>query len=66
MLQVALYGVSLTNISIVGTVVLLYIFEVINMNETIERANILEIQMLCKEQKKIQSLFAQTAQALAS
>ncbi|MBE6015526.1 MAG: HD-GYP domain-containing protein [Lachnospiraceae bacterium] len=66
MLQVALYGVSLTNISIVGVVVLLYIFEVINMNETIERANRLEIQMLRKEQKKIQSLFAQTAQALAS
>ena len=60
------YGISLTNISIVGTAVLLYIFALIDINNTAERANQLEIEYLKKSQKRAQLLFEQTATALVN
>ena len=65
-LQIFAYGLSLVNISLVGTVVALYIFALIDMNDTIERAQNLEINILKEEQKNSQIIFEQTAQALSS
>ena len=65
-LQIFFYGVSLTNISMVGMVVVLYIFSFLDMNETVGRANELEIELLKKERKNMRLLFEQTAEALAN
>ncbi len=65
-LQLFLYGLSLINITLVGLVVLLYIFSIIDMNNAVEQANRREIQLLKDEQKKIQVMYEQTASALAS
>ena len=64
--QLFAYGLSLTNITMVGLVVLLYIFSIVDMNNAVEQANLREIQVLREEQKKMQLLFEQTASALAS
>ncbi len=65
-LQIFFYGVSLTNISMVGMVVVLYVFSFIDMNETVGHANELEIELLKNEQKNARLLFEQTAEALAN
>lgn len=64
--QLFLYGLSLTNITLVGLVVLLYIFSIIDMNNAVEQATAREIQVFKDEQKKMRMLFEQTASALAS
>jgi len=64
--QLFLYGLSLTNITLVGLAVLLYIFSINDMNDAVEQANRREIQVLKDEQKKMRMLFEQTASALAS
>ena len=64
--QIFTYGVSLINITIVGLVVLLYVYALLDMNEMIERANKLEIEMVREEQKNMHLLFEQTATALAN
>ena len=65
-LQVFFYGVSLTNISIVGMAVVLHIFALIDMNRTVEHANKLEIEHLKNEQKTMQKMFKQTITSLAT
>ena len=64
--QLFLYGLSLTNISMVGMVVLLYVFSFLDMNKTVEHAKEIEINMLKKERKNMHLLFEQTAEALAN
>lgn len=64
--QLMNYGVSLTNISIVGIAMLLYIFSLIDINEKLEVAQITEIRLLKEEQEKMQMMFEQTAAALAN
>ncbi|MBO4532770.1 MAG: HD domain-containing protein [Treponema sp.] len=64
--QIFTYGISLTNISIVGAAVLLYIFALVDINNTAERANQLEIEYLKKSQHSAQKLFEQTAKALVN
>ena len=64
--QIFTYGISLTNISIVGTAVLLYIFALIDINNTADRANLMEIEYLKKSQQSSQRLFEQTATALVN
>ncbi len=64
--QAFCYGLSLTNISTVGISVILYIFSLKDMNERAESAKELEIKMLREEQEHMQSMFEQTASALAS
>ncbi|MBO4901509.1 MAG: HD-GYP domain-containing protein [Lachnospiraceae bacterium] len=59
------YGVSLTNITVVGTAALLYIFALIDLNETVANADQIEIRMLKEEQKNMHILLEQTAEALA-
>ncbi|MCR5302376.1 MAG: HD-GYP domain-containing protein [Lachnospiraceae bacterium] len=65
-LQLFLYGLSLTNISMVGMVVVLYIFSFLDMNDTVGHANELEIELLKNERKNMRLLFEQTAEALAN
>ena len=66
LIQVFTYGLSLTNISLVGDVVLLYIFALKDLSDSAERANQLKIDVLTKEQKNMLLLFEQTAEALAN
>lgn len=65
-IQLFVYGVSLTNISMMGMVVVLYVFSFLDMNETVRHANELEIELLKKERKNMRLLFEQTAEALAN
>ena len=60
------YGLSLTNSTIVGMAVLLYVFALLDLSDSVERAKNLEIEYLKKEQNDIQVLFEQTTEALAS
>ena len=64
--QIFVYGISLTNISIVGTAVLLYIFALIDINNTAEKATRLELEYLKKSQQSSRRLFEQTATALVN
>jgi HD-GYP domain-containing protein (c-di-GMP phosphodiesterase class II) len=64
-MQIFAYGLSLTNMSLVGAAVMLYVFVLVDMNNTVERANRLEIEFLREEQAHMQTMFAQTAEALA-
>ena len=66
LLQTKFYGLSLTNISIVGLAMLLYLITLLDMNATVAKANQQEIRMLREEQELTQNLFDQTASALAS
>ena len=65
-IQFFAYGLSLTNIALVGMVVLLYIFALTDMNETVERSKELEIKYYKEEQQRVQVLFEQTAEALVT
>ncbi len=64
--QMFTYGLSLTNISIVGMALLIYFFSLKDMNEKLKKLNENEINILKDEQEHIQALFEQTAAALAS
>ena len=64
--QLFIYGLSLTNMTLVGLVVILYCFELVDMNNKVERANQLEIDFLKDEQRNMQIMFEQTAEALAN
>lgn len=64
--QFFLYGLSLDNLAIVAASVLLYIFALKDMDERLEKANRVEIEYLKEEQRNMQELFGQTAEALAS
>jgi HD-GYP domain-containing protein (c-di-GMP phosphodiesterase class II) len=65
-IQFFVYGFSLTNISLVATVVVIYIFALKDLNDTVEEAERKEIEHYKEEQRRIQNLFEETAEALAS
>ena len=65
-IQIFTYGISLTNITLVGLVIIIYVIELIDMNGMIERANKHEIEAVRNEQKNMHLLFKQTATALAN
>ena len=65
-IQMFAYGISLTNITLVGNAVLLYIFVIFEMNRKVERATLREIEVLKEEQRHIHLMFLQTAEALVS
>ncbi len=64
-LQIFTYGISLTNITMVGMVVVLYIFAIVDMNSKIAAAAQNEIEMLKNEQKIMRRMVEQTAFALS-
>ncbi|MBO5526979.1 MAG: hypothetical protein J5946_02935 [Erysipelotrichaceae bacterium] len=47
--QIFAYGVSLTNITMVGLAVVIYIFALLELNETAEHANQMEIKFLSEQ-----------------
>lgn len=66
LLQLGNYGVSFLNMTIAAVAILLYIFALMDMNKSIERANELEMEYLREEQERMQHLFKQTAMALVN
>ena len=62
-IQLFTYGISLTNISLVLMVIVLYLFVLFDSNAALERANAIEIGHLKEQQKNILDLFEQTATA---
>ncbi len=65
-LQIFAYGLSLTNMAAVGEVTLLYLFVLIDLNKSADRANKMEIQFLKEEHSNTRIMFEQTATALAN
>ena len=64
--QIFLYGLSLTNITIVSVAIILFLFSLVDMDERVSKAKEHEIELLKEEQETMQLLFEQTASALAS
>ncbi len=60
------YGISLVNITFVATVELLYIFALLDMGQRLIELNRIEVEHFKDEKEKMQLLFEQTAEALAS
>ncbi len=60
-IQIFTYGVSLTNISLVGQVVMLYLFALLDMNQMIKVAHERELELLKNEQKQMRLMIGQTA-----
>lgn len=65
-IQYFIYGIYITDMAIVGMVVVLYVFTLADTNKTIEEAQKREVMMLKAEQENIEDLFSQTAIALVS
>ena len=66
LLQLFSYGISLTNLSVVGMTVVLYVFALIDSNSTFARANEITISHLKEQQDSIYRLFEQTTTAFVS
>ena len=66
LLQAFFYGLSFTNITLVGLVVMLYIIAINDVNDKLNAANQREIELLIEEQQTAQTLFEQTAEALVN
>lgn len=65
-IQIFAYGVSLTNMTVVGMAIFLYILVVVDLSETAEHAKNMEIEFYRHEKEKEHDMFEQTAEALAS
>ncbi|MBR1735754.1 MAG: HD-GYP domain-containing protein [Firmicutes bacterium] len=65
-IQIFAYGVSLTNITSVGIVIVLFIITLIDMNREIQAAHDREVKLLKDEQRKMRRMLLQTSSALAS
>lgn len=63
-IQIFLYGISLTNMTSVGLVVLLYIFSILDTNKQLEIAHKHEVDLLKQEQENIRLFVSQTTSAL--
>ncbi len=64
--QVFAYGLSLTNMALVGMMVALYVFAQVDLSQKNAQAAKREIELLNEEKKQIRILLGQTAYALAS
>ncbi len=64
--QIFTYGISIVNISMVAVSISMYIFMYLDLNNTVEHAHEIEIQNMQGEQKRMHSLFDQTAMAFVS
>lgn len=65
-MQIFTYGLSLTNMALVGTTVLLYVFAYMDLNDKAERANEIRAEMMEEEKEQMRRLFDQTAEAFVS
>ncbi len=64
--QVFTYGLSLTNITMVGIVIIIYVFTLIDMNDSLDRAHQLEMDTLMQEKMSMKRLFKQTSTAFVA
>ena len=64
--QLFVYGLSLTNITIVGMVIILHLNALIDLNREVEHARQTEITVYREAQKKERDLFKQTIGALVN
>jgi len=64
--QVFTYGLSLTNIAMVGIVIIIYVFTFIDMNDSLDRAHQLEMDTLMQEKMSMKRLFKQTSTAFVA
>ena len=65
-LQIFSYGISLVNMSTVGMTILLYLYVLMDMSETVEQAQKHEIELYKRERQNEHDMFEETAEALAS
>ena len=65
-LQIFVYGISFTNISLVGMAMITYIMSLIDTNDMLEQASMREIELEREERRNMKLLFEQTASALAN
>ncbi len=65
-LQIFMYGVSLTNMTTVGLAVLLYVYALVDLNQSLERARKAEIESYKEAHRHEHALFEQTAEALVN
>ncbi len=65
-IQVFVYGLSLTNLSVAMMAIVLYGFELMDMNERVEKANQLRFDLMEEERNNLELVFEQTAEALAT
>ncbi len=65
-IQLYAYGLSLINMTIVGMAILLYLFVLFDMIETVEQAKNHEIELYKQEKENEHNMFEQTVEALAS
>ena len=65
-IQLFEYGLSLVNLTIVLFAILLYVLAFIDLNDTVEEANRVKLDLLKEDKRHAHQLFEQTAQALAS
>ncbi len=66
LIQLFVYGLSITSIFVAVLAIVLFLFALMDLNETVSRANEKEIQYLKNSQKSTQRLFEQTATALVN
>ena len=66
LIQYFVYGIYITEMAMVGMVVILYVFTLSDTNQALERAQEREVQLLKASREQIQELFSETAIALVS
>ena len=65
-IQIIFYGLSLVNMSFVGVAIVLYVFVIIDMNRTARKSREMELEFYRREKQQQDTLFRETAEALAS
>ncbi|MCR5007178.1 MAG: HD domain-containing protein [Oribacterium sp.] len=66
LVQYFVYGISFINIGIVLMVIIIYMFVLMDINESIERAHRLEMESLREEKRSMKRMFDQTANAFVA
>ncbi len=66
LVQVVTYGLSLTNISIGGLVIALYVFIINDLNDAMAKAHRMEVETMQSEHQSMKRLFDQVASAFAT
>ncbi|WP_294430091.1 HD domain-containing phosphohydrolase [uncultured Treponema sp.] len=64
-IQIFTYGLSIVNMAMILVSVSLYIFTYLDINDEVQKAHNMEMEILQKEQKSMKSLFSQTAIAFS-
>lgn len=62
-IQIFCYGLSLTNMTMVGEIIIIYIFTLVDTNEKLVEAHELEMDTLRKEKMSMKRLFDETSKA---